>query len=400
MVTANLHGACPSLGIVRAFLSSARSVFVSFFDEGDEPRTQQTRASRPGPSRPGGGMPDHQQLLVRRAVAAGVGLLVLLLLFFGIRGCLDSRKENALKDYNRDVTGIAQESGETANAFFETLVQTDLSPVDQQTELNSLRAQAERQVQTASDLSVPGDMEDAQKALELSLQFREEAIARVAQRIPTARGSERAAAEEATAQIAGQMEKLLASDVLWSQRVVPFVGEALSDQDIEERITNSRVMTNLSWLDAGTVAGRIGGSASDEANENTTQSDEDVAPGLHGHGIVSTAVGDVTLQPGGTPNRIPGSGNPTFAVTFANQGDNNEQDVRVRVTVKPQTGRSISATKTVDQTTAGAEAEVQVPLGQAPPIGTPATITVEVLKVPGEEKTDNNRQEYTALFTR
>lgn len=373
---------------------------MSFFDEGDEPRTQQTRARRPGPSGPGGGMPDHQQLLIRRAVAAGIGLLVLLLLFFGIRGCLDSRKENALKDYNRDVTGLAQESDETSKAFFETLVQSDLSPVDQQSELNSLRAQAEKQEQSARDLSVPGEMQAAQENLLLSLQFREEAIGDVAQRIPTARGSERAAAEEATAQIAGQMEKLLASDVVWSQRVMPFVSEALADQDIEERVTNSRVMTNLTWLDTATVASRIGGSASDAANENTSQTDEDVAPGLHGHGIVSTSVGDVTLQAGGTANRVPASGNPTFTVKFANQGDNNEQDVRVRVTVKPQTGKSISATKTVDQTTAGTEAEVQVPLGQAPPIGTPATITVEVLKVPGEEKVDNNKQEYTALFTR
>lgn len=373
---------------------------MSFFDEGDEPRTQQTRARRPAPGSGGGGMPDHQQLLVRRAVAAGIGLLVLLLLFFGVRGCLDSRKENALKDYNRDVTGLAQESGETSKAFFETLVQSDLSPVDQQTELNSLRAQAEKQVQSARDLSVPGEMEAAQENLLLSLQFREEAIARVAQKIPTARGSERAAAEEATSQISGQMEKLLASDIVWSQRVVPFVGEALSDQEIEQQVTNSRVVTSLSWLNPSTVADRIGGAAGESTNEDANAEDEDVAPGLHGHGIVSTTVGDVTLQPGGTANRVPASGNPTFNVKFANQGENNEQNVRVRVTVKPQTGKSISATKTVDQTTAGAEAEVAVPLGQAPPIGTPATITVEVLKVPGEEKVDNNKQEYTALFTR
>lgn len=369
---------------------------MSFFDEGDEPRTQQTRVRRPPGG--GGGMPDQQQLLVRRAVAAGVGLLILLLLFFGIRGCLDSRKENALKDYNRDVTGLAQESDETATAFFETLVQSDLSPVDQQTELNSLRSQAEQQLENAQELSVPGDMEPAQQYLLLSLQLREEAMGRIAQKIPSARGSERAAAEEATSQIAGQMEKLLASDIVWSQRVTPFVGQALADQDLDERVATSRAVTSLSWLNPATVADEIGGQASNEDAEDTN--DETAAPGLHGHGLVSTSVGDLTLQPGGTPNRIPASGNPTFSVTFANQGDNNEENVRVRVSVKPQTGREISATKTVDQTTAGTEATVEVPLGQAPPIGTPATITVEVLKVPGEEKVDNNEQEYTALFTR
>lgn len=372
---------------------------MSFFDEGDEPRTQQTRVRRPpSGAGPGGGRPDHQQLLVRRAVAAGIGLLILLLLFFGIRGCLDSRKENALKDYNRDVTALAQESDETATAFFETLVQSDLAPQDQQTELNSLRAQAGKQLEKAQGLSVPGDMQPAQQYLLLSLQLREEAMGKIAQKIPTARGSERAAAEEATSQIAGQMEKLLASDVVWSQRVTPFVGAALADQDLNERVATSRVLTSLSWLSPTTVADEIGGQAANADAENTT--DEAAAPGLHGHGLVSTSVGDLTLEPGGTPNRIPASGNPTFTVKFANQGDNNEENVRVRVSVKPQTGKEISATKTVDQTTAGTEATVEVPLGQAPPIGTPATITVEVLKVPGEEKVDNNKQEYTALFTR
>lgn len=374
---------------------------MSFFDE-DEPRTQQTRVRRPptGGGGAGGGMPDHQQLLVRRAVAAGIGLLILLLLFFGVRGCLDSRKKNALKDYNRDLTSLAQESDETAKSFFETLVQSDLAPADQQTELNSLRAQAEKTLQSAEDLSVPGDMQDAQDNLLLTLQFREEAIGKVAQKIPTARGSERAGAEQATSQISGQMEKLLASDIIWSQRVQPFASEALQSADLDERVPNSRSVSSLSWLDPTTVADSIGGQVSNEDNDTATPDDAKAAPGTHGHGIVSTAVGEQVLESGGTPNRIPASGNPTFTVKFANQGENNEENVRVRVTVKPQTGKAISATKTVDQTTAGSEAEVQVPLGQAPPIGTPATITVEVLKVAGEQKLDNNKQEYTALFTR
>ncbi|MBJ7330624.1 MAG: hypothetical protein JHC95_12060 [Solirubrobacteraceae bacterium] len=345
-------------------------------------------------------MPDHQQLLIRRAVAGGIGVVVLLLLFVGVKGCLDSRKENALKDYNRDVTGIAQDSTETAKAFYETLVQSDLAPVEQQTQINQLRVQAEKQLQDAEDLSVPGDMEPAQQNLLLALQFREEAIARVAQRIPTARGSDRAQAEEATSQIAGQMEKLLASDIVWSQRVSPFIKQTLDAEGIQDRITDSRVVSSLSWLDTDTVAGRIGGQAAAGDTSDGAEDTGDVAPGLHGHGILSTAVGDVALQPGGTPNRIAATSNPTFTVKFANQGENNEQDVRVRVSVKPQSGKAIEATKTVDQTTAGAEAEVQIPLGEAPPIGQPSTITVEVVKVPGEKKTDNNRQEYTALFTR
>ena len=41
-----------------------------------------------------------------------------------------------------------------------------------------------------------------------------------------------------------------------------------------------------------------------------------------------------------------------------------------------------------------------MPLGTAPPIGTPVRVTVTVAKVPGEVKTDNNTQTYTVIFTR
>jgi hypothetical protein len=62
-------------------------------------------------------------------------------------------------------------------------------------------------------------------------------------------------------------------------------------------------------------------------------------------------------------------------------------------------GRTITARKTVAQTKAGSEAEVDIPLGQTPPVGT-ATVQVAVAAVRGEGKTDNNRQSYTVIFTR
>jgi hypothetical protein len=63
-------------------------------------------------------------------------------------------------------------------------------------------------------------------------------------------------------------------------------------------------------------------------------------------------------------------------------------------------GKPIVVRKTVDQTKAGATVALQIPLGQAPPVGTPVTITVQVRPVPGEKKTDNNSSTYTAFFTR
>jgi hypothetical protein len=110
------------------------------------------------------------------------------------------------------------------------------------------------------------------------------------------------------------------------------------------------------------------------------------------------AVGDNTLQPAGVVNRVPATGRVTFHVTFQNQGDNDENDVRVNISVRGS-GKTITARKTVAQTKAGSQAEVDIPLGQTPPIGT-ATVQVAISAVRGEQKTDNNRQSYTVIFTR
>jgi len=45
-------------------------------------------------------------------------VVVFLLLAFGVKGCLDSRKTNALKNYNRDVTAVIKESDQSVGKPF------------------------------------------------------------------------------------------------------------------------------------------------------------------------------------------------------------------------------------------------------------------------------------------
>jgi hypothetical protein len=157
-------------------------------------------------------------------------------------------------------------------------------------------------------------------------------------------------------------------------------------------------MTDISWLAPSTVASRLGRTAGGSA----TGSSGPVAPGLHGHGLLSTSVGAVTLQPAapGVVNRVPWSANPTITVKFANQGDNDESNVKVSVSVKATTAKAITVTKTIAQTKSKTTATVNIPLGQAPPAGVPTTATVSVAKVPGETNTTNNRSTYTVIFVK
>ena len=374
---------------------------MSFFDEGDPPTRQSPRPARPrrpAPARAAarpGGTPDPQTARQRQVVAAAIGVVVLILLVFGVRGCLQTRTENALKDYNREVTAIVESSGQVSQQLFEAL-NGGASGEDLQVTVNQVRLVAEEDVQRAEGLDVPGDMKAAHRNLELVLNLREGAIAEVATLIPDAASNTPATADRAVNRIAGEMQALLASDVVYSQRVQPLIAEALSDKDIGgQNIPSSKFLQSIAWLDPDTVADRLGAEAADTGGG----SNRTPAPGLHGHGLTSVAVGNLTLQPGEVNNRIPAGSNITFTVTFQNQGENQEQDVPVTITVEGS-GKPITRRKRVPLTRAGESATASIALQTAPPIGEPVTIEVVVGKVPGEEKTDNNRQSYTALFTR
>jgi hypothetical protein len=373
---------------------------VSFFDDDDQP-TRTSRAPRPrrtprarsGGGGSAGGPSDSQQLLIRRAVAVGVFVLLLILIVIGFNSCRSNARKDSLRTYNTQVANIARESDDQVSKPLFDLLQSDQnrSPVALETQINQYRVVADDQADRARNLDVPGQMVGAQRQLTTVLDFRAEALAMIADQIRAALGSADAA-EPATNQISGQMQKLLASDVIFSQRVAPLIKEGLDDNGVTgQTIASSKFLPNLGWLNPGTVAARIGGQGGG-ANQQTT-------PGPHGHGLVSTEAGGVTLQPSPAVNRVPAGTDTSFTVTFQNQGASDENDVKVSLRITGA-GNPITVNKTVPQTKAGATATVQIPLGQAPPIGTPVTVRVTVAKVPGEQKTDNNRGTYTVLFTR
>jgi hypothetical protein len=382
------------VGILDRSAISPRSGPLSFFDD-DEPPTR-TRPRRPA-SAPIGPGADPQQLLVRRVVAAGIGLLVIVLLVLGINGCLNSRQEQALKDYNRDVAGIIQDANGNASSFFDTLAQGGSSSTDVQSQINQLRVAAVGQTKRARSLDPPGDMKPAHRNLLLSLGLIQEAMGKVAEKLPSALSTDTATAEPAVKSIAGEMQAFTAADVVYNRRTAALIKQVLDDKNIGgQTIQKSEFLQNLGWLTPSTVAKRINAQA---ARGTPDTASTEPAPGLHGHGLLSVSAGSQTLQPRPAANRIVASSNVTFNVKFANQGDNSETDVRVRIRIRGA-GDTITVQKTVDQTLPKAETTVAVPLGQAPPLSSAVTITVEVLPVPGEKNTTNNSQDYSALFTR
>ena len=367
---------------------------MSFFDEDDEPRKGSLRRRR---APEGEVAADSQTLLVRRAIAGVVLLVLLLLLVFVFNSCRNSQRENALKDYNSEVSAIASESStQVGTEFFRLLGDGGSeSPQDLQTAVSSFRVQADQQLTQAEGLDVPDEMRGAHQSLLVALEWRRDGLDYIAQRIGAALGDSGDAADEAIQQIAGQMQVFLSSDVAYETRVMPFIQAALDEDEIGgQQIARSQFLPTLEWLQPATVAAQLGQQLSAGAGRNA---DEPTGPGLHGTNIDSVTYGDATLEPD-APNQLTFAPDSTFSVAFTNGGENDEFDVRVTVRIEGGSGEPVVLNDRIDQIAPQASATAELALEEPPPLGAAITIAVRVAPVPGEEKTDNNEAEYQAIF--
>ena len=336
---------------------------------------------------------DRQTLMVRRSIAAGVALLLLVLLVVGVRGCLDARKERAFRDYVRDVGALTQESGQHSDGLFRLLSSDDRGDVDLTSSLNMLRQQADVLVERARGIGAPDELSQAQRYLVETLELRRDGVGGIADALPAAiarqqdrRGGSRMIAE--------QMQLFLASDVIYFRRMLPSLQRSLAEEDLEEeRAPRSQFLRTVDWLQADTVADRVaklGGGGGRRGGA--------AAPGLHGNGLGGVTLGDQALSPGGSAN-VRLTDDLKLEAQVANQGENTETDVKVKVTIG-RGGDAINLEEVLDEIAAGETKTVAVPIAERPPTGQNVPITVEVEAVPGEEKTDNNKGEFAAIFTR
>jgi hypothetical protein len=327
--------------------------------------------------------------MVRRLVAAGVGIVLLVLIVLLVNACRKSQKEQSLKDYNRQVGQIAQESEtQVSKPLFAGLTAAGSKPaLDVEVQVDQLRIKAQSIATRAKELNVPGEMVGAQRDLLLALDFRVEGITKIAALLPTALGGQR---KEATEKIAGDMEVFLASDVIYSQRVVPLIQQTLAANSIRAPSPPaSRFLPNIGWLEPTAALSRITG-------QSPTASQTGIAPGSHGDAITGVSVGATTLEPEPALNHISGGGNPTFTVTVEDTGENNETNVKVDVTVTAG-GKQFKASHAINQIAAGQKANVEIPVSGVP-LGVAAKIEARVEPVPGETESENNKKTYLAIF--
>ena len=331
--------------------------------------------------------------MVRRAVAVGAGLLVLILLVLLVKGCRDSARKQAFRDYFRTTEGLIEQSNQESRALFGLLTKPGTqSAVQLGTNVNGYRGEAAQLVDRAKGLDHPDELNDAHDNLIEVLELRRDGIGGIADELRTALADE--GQEDAVKRIAVYMRNFLASDVLYTEKVVPGLRRPAKKEGLDDEvdIPKSHFLTDLGWLSFTTVGERIGairggGSAGP------------AAPGLHGNGMGSVSVkpGDTALSPGGA-TEVKATPNLSFDVEVMNQGEHEETEVPVKVSITGA-GKPIVVEQELDTIAAGETKTVSIPLAASPPTGRPVTVEVQIAGVPGEKNLDNNKDEFAVVFT-
>jgi hypothetical protein len=321
--------------------------------------------------------------MLRRLLALGGALVVLVLIVLGVKGCLDARARSALSDYSRDVKQILIETGQTSKDFFGKLEEPGgLSVTEFTGQVDADRSAMTNYKTRVEGLSAPGEMSSAQKSLELVYTLRASAMETIAAKLPTALGE--AGAARATAAIAKQMQTLLASDIVYESVTRPEINGKLADEGITggDVPKNTFVPDGTKWLEESEVSSALGSVSGSSGGEPS--------PGVHGLGLVGTSIGETELVAESTSSVVT-EGTPEVEVTVQNQGESTENGVTVVVIANGK-----ETTQEIATLEAATEETAVVPLTPAPEGETELEVKVE--PVPGEQFTDNNEATYTVIF--
>jgi hypothetical protein len=319
--------------------------------------------------------------MLRRGLALGGGLIVLILIVLGVKGCLDAHADRELSGYATDVSQIVDETDQTSKNFFDKLAEPGaLSVTEFTNEVNADRSAMDNYASRVDGLSAPGDMGRAQSTLELVYELRSSAMGEIADRMSTALGD--AGSAKATAAIARQMQKLLAADVLYATVVRPEINGVLANNGIEGNDVPESVFLaeGTDWLDESAVATALG---------SVSGSTGGASPGVHGLGLGGVSVNGAEL--GEEAVGVSAEETVEVEVEIENQGESTENGVGVTVSAG---GAEVQ--ESIESIGAGETGAVSIPLTPTP--SGEVTLEVKVDTVPGEQVSENNEASYTVVF--
>jgi hypothetical protein len=373
---------------------------AEFFEETDQtlesPQRQRRRMRPPrsgGPKRPSP-PPPGAVALARLAGFVALAIAVIVGLVFWVGSCQGKSKHDEYASYMNDVRPIAQSSAQAGTAFVNTLGSEKLTTRGLETKLVQWSRQQQEDYNRALALRPPGPLQGLHQQVLTTLQLRAIALAGLATALSQA-------GTKSTAQVAdslsGQAQTLTASDIVWTNLFKLPAIETLTRLGIRgvtappsQFVSNPDVISPRSF---GLVYGRL---------KATTPSGQ--VSGLHGSALQKTeAVSNGATKVLGTsaPTTVDVGPKLTFQVTFLNSGNFVEYKIPVTLTVVVSGKSVVKQTKKVSSILPQHTQTVSFGNLPLPPssFGANASVRVQIAKVPGETKLDNNSATYPVFFS-
>ncbi len=325
----------------------------------------------------------RRQFVVRRLVAIGAGILILILIVLGAREILDARKTRAFENYVNDLTALAGESDQLSQSFFGRLQGAEqTSDLSFEAQVNGDKATAETIAIRASALDPPDPLRAGNADIVLAFELRRDGLAAIAAQVSAASADQ--GADQANRRITNQMDVFFASDVLYS-RGRGDASVSLTEEGVPGESPKSQFLPSPppDWLDEATVAEAF----------SQVEGPGPATGGVHGLGLIATSINGVQLTPGSETTITVVEGNPEIAIEVQNQGESDESDIGVSFTLN-----EISGNERISNLAPGETETVTIAISPAPPAGQPVSLDVVVEAVPGEQVEDNNQLQYTVVF--
>lgn len=356
--------------------------------------------SRGGSSGGSGGSEALRKPAVRIGIAVA-GVIILIIIFtLVIQGCRRSQLEDSYKSYMGDVTTIVTASAKEGDSLQQILAnQNGAKSAELQVQVRDLSNKAQALVGQAEALESPDSLSAPNQSLVTALQYRVTGLKALADSLPSVVDSKNRAYSSAT--LASTMQRFLASDVIYQDSFVGPAKRALADADVTGvQVPDRQFFLGGIRADQSSPTGagqlipglqRTGGSALSGTDATST------AGVLRGTGIASVqALPEGLALSADSETQIQASDKLQWQITVENAGDATETNVVVRVTFSSTASAKDAQTseKSIPSIESGQQQSVTLPGPKSPTFGDASVLKVEVVPVPNETRTDNNRAEY------
>ena len=376
-----------------------------FFEE--EPPTQESSRTDRIMRRSGGGprgpqrppsAPTNLTPLLRLVGLIAFAILIIVLLVFWVQSCREAGKTKTYKSYMTKVSEVASASQQIGRQLSTVLVAQGLKQAEVESRISGLARQEQLDVDRARGITPPGTLRAEQAALIEALQFRVSGLNGLANALAATANTKNTT--RAGAVLASQMQRLLASDVIYDDEFKDPSAAELRQQGVTGTsasggplVPDSNFLQSADFVTTTSMASVLSKIRGGTGGTTTTG-------GLHGTNLVSVkALPAETALSTSTRTTVTVRTNLAFQVTIEDSGNSQETGITVKLTIQQAGSDSMVKTATINFISPGEQKVVTFSNFPRPPGFSPGVIKVEVTPVPGETKTDNNSADYPVIFS-